>query len=70
MKRVFDFVKVRYRGLAKNACRLSAACALANLFIVNAPAAAPGPSMSSMKRARRRPLRRGPQPQAAGAKRP
>jgi IS5 family transposase len=34
LKRVFGFVKVRYRGLAKNACRLFVACALANLFMV------------------------------------
>jgi IS5 family transposase len=34
LKRVFGFVKVRYRGLAKNACRLLVACALANLFMV------------------------------------
>lgn len=33
VKRVFGFVKVRYRGLAKNANRLFATCALANLFI-------------------------------------
>ena len=32
IKRVFGFQKVRYRGLAKNACRLVVACALANLF--------------------------------------
>jgi hypothetical protein len=31
---VFGFVKVGYRGLAKNACRLFVACALANLFMV------------------------------------
>jgi IS5 family transposase len=31
IKRVFGFVKVRYRGLAKNAHRLVVACALANL---------------------------------------
>ena len=30
---VFGFVKVRYRGLAKNAHRLFVACALANLYI-------------------------------------
>jgi IS5 family transposase len=29
---VFGFVKVRYRGLAKNARRLLVNCALANLF--------------------------------------
>jgi len=34
IKRVFGFAKVRYRGLAKNACRLFVACALANLFVV------------------------------------
>ena len=34
LKRVFGFVKVRYRGLAKNACRLIVACALANLFMM------------------------------------
>src|SRR5262245_27704740 len=33
IKRVFGFVKVRYRGLAKNAHRLVVTCALANLFI-------------------------------------
>ena len=33
IKRVFGFVKVRYRGLAKNANRLVVACALANLFM-------------------------------------
>jgi hypothetical protein len=33
IKRVFGFVKVRYRGLAKNAHRLVVACALANLFM-------------------------------------
>ena len=32
VKRVFGFVKVRYRGLAKNADRLFVACALANLY--------------------------------------
>ena len=32
-KRVFGFVKVRYRGLDKNAHRLFVTCALANLFI-------------------------------------
>jgi len=31
---VFGFDKVRYRGLDKNANRLFATCALANLFIV------------------------------------
>jgi len=33
VKRVFGFVKVRYRGLEKNAHRLFVTCALANLFI-------------------------------------
>jgi len=33
MKLKFGFVKVRYRGLAKNANRLFAACALVNLFL-------------------------------------
>jgi IS5 family transposase len=33
IKRVFGFVKVRYRGLAKNAHRLFVTCALANLLI-------------------------------------
>jgi len=33
IKRVFGFVKVRYRGLAKNANRLFVTCALANLFL-------------------------------------
>jgi transposase, IS5 family len=33
IKRVFGFVKVRYRGLAKNAHRLFVTCALANLFV-------------------------------------
>ncbi len=33
IKRVFGFVKVRYRGIAKNANRLFVTCALANLFI-------------------------------------
>lgn len=33
IKRVFGFVKVGYRGLAKNAHRLFVACALANLFM-------------------------------------
>jgi IS5 family transposase len=32
IKRVFGFVKVRYRGLTKNAHRLVVTCALANLF--------------------------------------
>lgn len=34
MKLKFGFVKVRYRGLVKNANRLFATCALVNLFIV------------------------------------
>ena len=34
MKLKFGFAKVRYRGLAKNANRLFATCALVNLFIV------------------------------------
>ena len=34
LKRVWGFAKVRYRGLMKNANRLYAACALANLFRV------------------------------------
>lgn len=33
IKRVFGFVKVRYRGLEKNANRLFVTCALANLFM-------------------------------------
>jgi IS5 family transposase len=33
-KRIFQFTKVRYRGLVKNAHRLFVACALANLYIV------------------------------------
>jgi len=32
MKLRFGFVKVRYRGLGKNANRLFATCALVNLF--------------------------------------
>lgn len=34
MKRVFDFTKVRYRGINKNADWLFACCALVNLFMV------------------------------------
>jgi IS5 family transposase len=34
MKLQFGFVKVRYRGLAKNANRIFATCALVNLFMV------------------------------------
>jgi IS5 family transposase len=33
-KRIFQFTRVRYRGLAKNANRLFVACALANLYMV------------------------------------
>ncbi len=33
IKRVFGFVKLRYRGLKKNAHRLLVTCALANLFM-------------------------------------
>ncbi len=32
IKRVFGFVKVRYRGLDKNAHRLFVTCGLANLY--------------------------------------
>lgn len=34
LKRVFGFVNVRYRGLAKNAHRLIVLCALANVYMV------------------------------------
>lgn len=34
LKRVFGFVKTRYRGLAKNAHRLFVSCALANLYMM------------------------------------
>ena len=34
IKRVFGFIKVRYRGLAKNTQRLWVSCGLANLFTV------------------------------------
>ncbi len=34
IKRIFGFMKARYRGLMKNANRLFVACALANLFMV------------------------------------
>jgi transposase, IS5 family len=34
LKRVFGFVKVRYRGLAKNTQRLWVSCGLVNLFMV------------------------------------
>jgi len=33
-KRIFNFSKVRYRGIAKNAHRLFVTCALANLYMV------------------------------------
>ena len=33
LKRIFDFNKVRYRGLDKNANRLFVACGLVNLFM-------------------------------------
>jgi len=33
MKLKFGFVKVRYRGLKKNAHRLFVTCALVNLFV-------------------------------------
>ncbi len=33
LKRIFDFNKVRYRGLDKNANRLLVACGLVNLFM-------------------------------------
>jgi IS5 family transposase len=36
IKRIFGFVKVRYRGLEKNANRLFTTCALANLYLVRA----------------------------------
>ena len=34
LKLKFGFVKVRYRGLKKNANRLFATCALVNLYLV------------------------------------
>jgi IS5 family transposase len=34
---IFGFRKVRYRGIAKNAQRLSVACALVNLFMLRRP---------------------------------
>ena len=34
IKRVFGFMKVRYRGLAKNLHRLEVTAALANLYMV------------------------------------
>ena len=34
LQRVFGFVKVRYRGLAKNTERLCVTCGLINLFMV------------------------------------
>lgn len=43
IKGVFGFVKVRYRGLDKNANRLFATCALANLFIVRSRLMRQGP---------------------------
>jgi IS5 family transposase len=33
IKQVFDFVKVRYRGLVKNTARIYTLCALTNLFM-------------------------------------
>jgi IS5 family transposase len=42
IKGVFGFVKVRYRGLDKNANRLFATCALANLFVVRSHLMKPG----------------------------
>ena len=33
IKRIFGFVCVRYRGIAKNANRLFVACALANIYL-------------------------------------
>ena len=33
IKRLFGFVKTRYRGLAKNAHRLFVTCALTNLYL-------------------------------------
>jgi IS5 family transposase len=37
LKRVFGFAKVRYRGIYKNAQRLTVACALVNLFQLRRP---------------------------------
>jgi IS5 family transposase len=37
LKRGFGFTKVRYRGLYKNAQRLTVACALVNLFQLRRP---------------------------------
>lgn len=34
IKRIFEFDKVRYRGIVKDANRLFVTCALANLFMV------------------------------------
>ncbi len=34
IKRIFNFTKVRYRGLAKNVNRLFVAAALSNLYMV------------------------------------
>jgi IS5 family transposase len=33
VKRLWGFAKVRYRGLAKNACRAFTALALANIYL-------------------------------------
>ena len=37
IKRVFGFIKVRYRGLAKNTLYLLVTCGLANLFLARDP---------------------------------
>jgi len=37
LKAIFGFRKVRYRGIAKNAHRLTVDCALANLFMLRRP---------------------------------
>jgi IS5 family transposase len=34
LKRIFGFVKTRYKGLEKNAHRLFVSCALANLYML------------------------------------
>ncbi|MDQ3565951.1 MAG: transposase, partial [Pseudomonadota bacterium] len=34
IKRIFGFVKTRYKGLAKNAHRLFVTCALTNLYLM------------------------------------
>jgi IS5 family transposase len=34
LKRIFGFVKTRYKGLAKNAHRLFVTCALTNLYLM------------------------------------